>query len=353
MKERIMMVGPTVVPDQVLEAMNQPSISHRSPEYMAIHQRVETGLQQVFGTKNEVFILTSSGTGAMEAAIQNCFSFGDEVVVAVLGDFSEQFAKMAEAFRLKVIRVVVGPGQRADVDEVMSHVSETTKGVVIIHNESATGVYNDLKAFGDRLKGTDVLLITDSVSGAAGLPLKMDEWNIDVLFTSSQKALMAPAGLAFIALSEKAWKRVETSDIPKYYFDLKQFKTFQARNQTPNTPAVYNLFAVDAGLKLILEEGYENVIKRHEQNTQRLIAGLRDLGYDILPESDEFASRTLTAVRAKGKAKAIVEHLKKFGIIVNGGLGNLAEDMFRIGIMGYVFPEDVEALLAALATFKH
>ncbi|MFZ2257744.1 MAG: alanine--glyoxylate aminotransferase family protein [Clostridiaceae bacterium] len=352
MKQRIMMVGPTVVPERVLNAMNRPSISHRSPEYMEVHKRVRQGLKQIFQTENEVFILTSSGTGAMEAAIQNCFSFGDEVVVAVLGIFSEQFAQMAEAFQLKVKRVAVAPGERVNVDELMSHVSPATKGVFIIHNESSTGVFNDLKAFGDRLKDTETLLIVDSVSGAAGLPVKMDEWHIDILLSSSQKALMTPAGLSFISLNQKAWSRVETSNIPKYYFDLRKARDFQEKNQTPNTPAVYNVFAVDESLKMIFEEGYDNVLARHEANTQRLINGVKELGYGILPVEEAAASRTLTAVTAKGQAKNIVEFLEREGIIVNGGLGALAEDMFRVGIMGYVLPEDVDAFLSVLAKFE-
>ncbi len=352
MKQRIMMVGPTDVPERVLDAMHRPSISHRSPEYMETHQRVRDGLKKIFQTENEVYILTSSGTGAMEAAIQNCFSFGDEVVVAVMGDFSDQFARMAEAYQLKVRRVKFEAGERADVDTVMAQVTDATKGVFIIHNESSTGVFNDLKAFGDRLKDTNALLIADSVSGAAGLPVKMDEWNIDILLSSSQKALMTPAGLSFISLNKRAWDRVESSNIPKYYFDLRKARDFQEKNQTPNTPAVYTVFAVDEALKMIFEEGYDNVIRRHEENTQRLIAGVRELGYGILPKEDAGASRTLTAVTAKGKAKKIVAFLQSEGIIVNGGLGNLAEDMFRVGIMGHVYPEDVEAFLDTLAKFK-
>lgn len=353
MKQRIMMVGPTVVPDRVLNAMNQPSISHRSPQYMETHQRVREGLKQIFQTQNEVFILTSSGTGAMEAAIQNCFSFGDEVVAAVLGDFSEQFAKMAEAFQLKVKRVQFAPGEHADVDAVMAQVTAETKGVFVIHNESSTGVFNDLKAFGDRLKDTDTLFITDSVSGAAGLPMKMDEWHIDILLSSSQKALMTPAGLSFISLSPKAWARVETSNIPKYYFDLRKARDFQEKNQTPNTPAVYNVFAVDEALKMIFEEGYDNVVARHEANTRRIIERVREMGYGILPKDDDHASRTLTAVTTDGKAKQIVAYLQEQGIVVNTGLGNLAEDMFRVGVMGHVFPEDVEAFLDTLEKFEN
>ena len=348
-KEVLLMVGPTTVPERVLQAMNRKSISHRSKEYCDMHQRIREGLKKIFRTQNEVFILTSSGTGAMEAALQNCFSVGDEVVVPVLGTFSEQFASMAEAHKLKVIRVEVDLGEAADVDKVMEHVTENTKGLFVVHNESSTGVTNDLKAFGKALEGSDTLLITDSVSGAGGLEIRMDEWNIDIVLSSSQKALMAPAGLAFISLSDKAWKATESSNLPKFYFDLNKSRKFQEINQTPNTPAVYNMFAVEEALNIIFEEGLDNVYKRHMENSKQVIEGIRKLGYDIFPKDDKYASRTLTAVYAPGKAKDIVKGLAEQGIIVNAGLPPIADDVFRVGTMGYVYKEDIDAFLEALS----
>lgn len=348
-KEVSMMVGPTAVPDRVLEAMNRKSISHRSPEYTEIHERVREGLKKLFKTENEVYILTSSGTGAMEAAIQNCFSFEDEVVVVVMGTFSKQFAQMAKAYKLNVIEVEFELGQAADVNKVMEHVTANTKGLVIIHNESQTGVTNNLEAFGEALKDRDTLLITDSVSGAGGIEMKMDEWNIDVVLTGSQKSLMVPAGLSFIALSEKAWKASESSNIPKFYFDLNKARDFQELNQTPNTPAVYNMFAVDQALKMIFEEGLDNVYKRHTENRDLIIEGIRKLGYDLFVKDEKAASKTLTTVYAPGKAKEIVSGLADQGVIINGGLPPIADDVFRVGTMGYVYREDVEAFLDALS----
>ena len=351
-KEVVMMVGPTAVPDRVLQAMNRKSISHRSREYVQIHERVRAGLKKLFKTENEVFILTSSGTGAMEAAIQNCFSFGDEVIVPVIGTFSGQFADMAEAYQLQVTRVEFELGEAADVNKVMEHLTPNTKGLFVVHNESSTGVSNDLEAFGKALKDKDLIFITDSVSGAGGLEMRMDEWNLDIVLSSSQKALMVPAGLSFIALNEKAWRAAENSNIPKFYFDLKKAKRFQEINQTPNTPGVYNIFAVDEALKMIFEEGLENVYNRHIENTNEIIGGIRKLGYDIFPKDEKYASRTLTAVSAPGKAKAIVKGLEDYGIIVNGGLPPVADDMFRVGTMGYVFREDVDTFLEALEKVK-
>ena len=353
MKKQVsMMVGPTAVPERILKAMNRESISHRSPEYIEIHGRVRKGLKKLFGTDNEVFILTSSGSGAMEAVIQNCFSFEDEVVVVVMGTFSRQFAEMTKAFQLNVIELEFELGQAADVETVMKHVTPNTKGLFLIHNESQTGVTNDIEAFGRALKDSDTLLITDSVSGAGGIEMKMDEWNIDVVLTGSQKSLMVPAGLSFISLSEKAWKASENSNIPKFYFDLNKAKNFQEINQTPNTPAVYNVFAIDEALKMIEEEGLDNVYKRHIENRDLIIEGIRKLGYDIFVKDEKRTSKTLTAVHAPGKAKQIVSGLAKQGVIVNGGLPPIDEDVFRVGTMGYVYKEDVQAFLDALANIS-
>ena len=347
-KEVSMMVGPTAVPERILTAMNKKSISHRSGDYMQIHQRVREGLKKIFNTKNEVYILTSSGTGAMEAAIQNCFSFGDEVVIPVMGVFSEQFAEMAEAYKLNVKRVNFPLGEAADVSTVMDHVTDSTKGVIVIHNESATGVTNDIESFGNILKDTEILLITDSVSGAVGIQIDMDNWGIDVVLTGSQKALMVPSGLSFISLSEKAWKATERSNIPNFYFDLKKAKKFQEINQTPNTPAVYTLMAVDEALKMIFEEGLENVQKRHTKNRDHIIKGIRELGLEIFPRDEKYASKTLTAVYAPGMSKSIVKGLADKGVIINGGLASVADDVFRVGTMGYVYEEDVNTFLVSL-----
>ncbi len=343
-----MMVGPTAIPHRVLKAMNRESISHRSKEYSIIQERVTSNLKKVFGTEQEVLLLTSSGTGAMESVIQNCFSSDDEIVVPIIGNFSEQFALMAEIYGLKVKRVKFELGETADVNRVMKEVNKSTKGVFVVHNESSTGVYNDLEAFGKAIKDANALLITDSVSGLGGLEMKMDDWHIDVVLTSSQKALMAPAGLAFVSLSEKAWSRVEESKFPKHYFDYKKASKFNEIHQTLTTPAVYTVFAVDEALKMIFEEGLDNLYFRHRTNTELIIKGVKEAGLGLFAKDEKFASPTLTAVYAPGKSKYIVSELSKKNIIVNGGLAPLAEDVFRVGTMGYVSENDVIVFLYAL-----
>ena len=343
-----MMVGPTAIPDRVLKALNRKAFSHRAPEYAEIQKRVTDNLKKVFNTDNEVLVMTSSGTGAMEAVIQNCFSPGDEVVVPVMGGFGEQYAHMAEIYGLNVKRVKFEWGETADVSKVISEVSSSAKGVFLTHNESTTGVFNDAEAFGKALKNTDKLLVVDSVSGFGGLEIKMDEWGIDVILTSSQKALMSPAGLAFVALSPKAWKATESSKFPKYYFDFKLASEFNKKHQTLATPAIYTLLAVDEALKMMNEEGLHNIYLRHKENTRILTEGIKEMGLKPFAKDEKFASPTLTAISLPGKAKYIVNELSKRNIMINGGLGALADDYFRVGVMGYVSKYDVLAFLDAL-----
>lgn len=344
-----MMVGPTDVPERILQAMMRPSISHRSPAYHEVHKRVSQGLKKVFGTSQEVLILTSSGTGAMEAAITNLFSPGDEVVVAVMGVFSKQYADMCETFGLQVKRINIQAGEAATPMQIVNALTPDTKGVFIIHNESSTGIRNDLQSIGEAIKDHPALLISDAVSGFCGMPIKMDDWHIDVCLTGSQKALMVPAGLSFIALSDKAWRASLNATLPKYYFDLSKFKEFSKKYETPNTPAVYIMFAIEESLEMVFEEGLENIYQRQEKNTKMLHNGVRQLGLDIFPVNDEIASRTLTAVVAKGRAKEIVSALAKRNVIINGGLPPYDEDVFRVGTMGFITPENVSQFLKELS----
>lgn len=343
-----LMVGPTTIPSRILHAMNRDIISHRSEEYFRIHQRVSRNLKRLFETEKDVLTLTTSGTGTMESVIQNCFSPNDQVVVPIIGNFSERYAKIAEVYGLNVKRVEFELGETADVSKVMEQVNLDTKGVLLVHNESSTGVYNDLEAFGNALKDTKTLLVTDSVSGVGGLEIKMDEWNVDVALTSSQKALMAPPGLGFVCLSDKAWDAVEKSKYPKFYFDYKKARESNKTHQTPWTPAIFTIFAVDESLNMIFEEGLDNLYCRHKNNAKLVREGIKELGLSIFPKDENYSSPTLTCIKATGKSKAIVKRLAEEGITVNGGLAPLAEDTFRVGTMGYVSEYDVVAFLYAL-----
>lgn len=343
-----LLCGPVEIPRFVLESMDFPSFSHRTPAYEQIQAKVEAQMQQVFGTKQDVFVVTSSGTGCMETAILNCFSPGDHVVVPIVGNFSQQFATMGKTFGLEIEEVLFDYGQSADVERVKNHITDKTKGVFLVHNESSSGVMNDLQAFGQMLKSTNAILVVDSVSGAGGLPLAMDDWGVDVLITASQKCLMAPAGLAFIALSDKAWGHYETSRFPKYYFDLKRFRQFNEVHQTPTTPGIYTLLAVSAALDYLEKEGFANVVARTKANAELLRAGLADLGFKLIVKDGATPSDTLSTVSVPEKADYWRQALKDKGYLVAGGLAPYKADTFRIGTMGYVFEDDIRGLLQAL-----
>lgn len=346
-KEILLMAGPTAIPELAIKAMNRQVMFHRSKDFETITAELNNNLKTVFQTKNDVITLTGSGTSAMEAAISNCFCKGDEVIVVVLGVFSERMAKVAEAFGLNVRRVVKPLGEVATVEDIKPFMSENVKGVIVIHNESATGVTSDLKAFGDYLKDTNALLITDSVSGMGALEFRMDEWHVDVAFTGSQKALMGPPGLAFISLSDKAWKAAETSDLPKFYLNLKVAREFLKKDQHPWTPAVYQVIGVNETVKMMVEEGMENIWKRNKELSAMVVDGLGKLGIHLFAKDSSWAS-TSVCTFAYEKSREFVAALKEeYGISVYGGQDTLVNTTFRVGVMGYVSETDIVAFLYA------
>ncbi len=344
-KEILLMCGPTALPEASIKAMNRQVIFHRSEEFEKISQELNNNLKTVFHTQNEVMTLTGSGTSAMEAAICNCFSKGDKVVVAVLGVFSERMALIAEAYGLCVTRVTAEAGTCLTPKEVMPYVTEDTKGVIVIHNESATGVTSDIKAFGEAIKDTNALLIVDSVSGMGALEMKMDEWHVDVLFTGSQKALMGPPGLALIALSDKAWVAVNKSTLPKFYLDLTKAAQYGANNQHPWTPAVYSIIGLNESVKIMVEEGLENVYARTKRLSNMVVEGLEKFGIHLFPKDRSYASMSVNTF-AFNKSPALVKALKEqFEIHIYGGQDKLVNTTFRVGTMGYVAESDIAAFL--------
>lgn len=347
MKKRTFLCGPVEIPDFVLKSLHRESFSHRTPEYEDIHRDVVALMQKVFGTSRDIYVVTASGTGAMEASITNCFSPGDHVVVPIVGNFSTQFSTMLQKFGLKVTEVPFEYGASADPSVVEPYLKEDVKGLFVVHNESSSGVSNDLEAFGKLTRDTPILLVTDSVSGAGGLPLKMDEWGVDIVITASQKCLMSPAGLSFIALSAKAEAAMEHSSFPSYYFGLDRFKEKSVIHQTPTTPGIYTLIAVQRALHYLNEEGFEQALQRTKSNAERLRQGLKELGLDLVAKDGAIASDTLSTVRVPD-AKDFRKKLKEKGFIIAGGLPPHTEDTVRIGTMGYVFKEDIEALLSAI-----
>jgi aspartate aminotransferase-like enzyme len=352
-KQMLMVPGPTPVPPEVLQAMGKQMINHRGAAFGELFSEVNHLIKKVFQTENHVLIFPGAGTGAMEAAVVNLTEPGERVLLATIGAFGDRFGDILEGHGVIVERVEAEWGMAIDPQAVKEKLENNReiKKLFITHNETSTGVTNDLKAVKDAIPD-DVLMIVDAVSGLGGIDLRMDEWGIDVVVTGSQKALMIPPGLAFIALNDRAWKVVEENKAPKYYWDFKLARKFLEKNppETPYTPAVSLLYALQASLRLIIEEGLENVFARHELMAKAIRAGVKALGLKMLAE-DDVASHTVTAVYSPegidvGKLRKLMR--EKYGITLAGGQKKLEGKIFRIGHLGYVDWPDVVTVLAGL-----
>jgi aspartate aminotransferase-like enzyme len=315
--------------------------------------RITDGLKQVFHTENDIFVLTSSGTGAMEAAVANTLSPGEKVLCASIGSFGDRFGKIASVFGADVTRLNFPQGTAVVVDElrrVLDANPEITS-VLVTHNETNTGVTNDLEPIARVVKGEfDKLLLVDGISSVCSLPLKTDEWDLDVVATASQKGWMLPPGLAFISMSERAWAANEKSTMPRFYFNLSEYKRYFDMGQPPWTPNLSAMYALDYALTKIVAEGVENVWKRHADIAQMTRDGIRALGLEVFPD-DSVASNTVTAVKMPEGVDAdeLRKHvLQDHNVVLAGAYGELTGKMFRIGHLGYVSTEEIEQMLDAI-----
>ena len=346
--------GPIPVPDEVLEAMSKPMINHRGPAFQDLLYRVTDRLKQVFETKRDVFILTASGTGAMEAAVANTLSPGDKVVCASVGSFGDRFGQIARTFGADVTMLSFTPGTAVDPEALRQALGADpeVKAVLVTHNETNTGVTNDLKAIAGVAKGEfDKLLLVDGISSVCSIPLPTDAWGCDVVASASQKGWMLPPGLAFISFSDRAWEANASASMPRSYFDLERYRRMYEIGQPPYTPALSLMFALDVALKRILDEGLPSVYKRHAEIGQMMRDGLRVLGLSLLPD-ESAASNTVTAVRVPEgvDAKRLLAILREeHQVVLAGGYESLAGKIFRIGHMGHVTAAEIQDVLDALA----
>lgn len=353
-KPLIMVPGPTLVPERVQQAMHRQVINHRGPEYEALFRTVSEKLKAVFKTKCDVLTYPSAGTGMMEACIANFLSAGDKILVVSIGVFGDRFAEIAKQFNVKVEKLDFTWGKAANEEELKKYLVKDTeheiKAIFMTHNETSTGVTNDIKKLAAVCKNHPALIVVDAVSSLGAINLEMDNWGLDVVITGSQKALMIPPGLGFMAVSAKAWKFYEKSTLPKYYWDAGRVKKSLDKYQNPYTPPVTLLFGLAESLKLIEEEGLENIFARHCYLRNALRAGVKALGLELLAD-DNAASPAVTAIKVSQglEAKKIQKHIRDvYGITIAGGQKQLENKIFRIGHLGWVNEGDIIAVLAAL-----
>lgn len=354
-KEPLLMTpGPTNIPQNVLEAMARPMIHHRTPGFSETFAKLSSNLQKIFQTKQHVFTVASSGTGALEAAIVNCFSQGDKLLVGSIGVFGDRVAKIAEKNGLLVEKISKNWGEVLHPEEVKEKLQRDSsiKGVFVTHNETSTGVTNDIRAIGEVVNQFDLLYLVDAVSSLGALELKMDDWNIDVVVTGSQKALMGPSGLSFGALSEKAWEYYERATLPKFYFDFGLYKKSMDKKQpdTPFTPAISTVLAMEAATELLLTEGLEAAFERHKRLGRACRQGVKALGLEFFAE-EQNCSDVITPVKAPSNID--IEKVRKimrdrFNIFTAGGQQHLKGQLLRIGHMGYVNELDLVSVFVAL-----
>lgn len=354
-KTFLMIPGPTPVPESVMLDIARHPIGHRSSEFSSILEEVYANLKYVFQTQNDVFIYTASGTGAMCAALENLINQDDKVLCLVIGNFGNRWAKIAQSRGAIVEKIEVEAGQIIDPEELRAKLAEDInkeiKLVTLTHSETSTGAANDIKTLCSIIREHGALSVVDGVTSVCAMPCKPDEWGIDVLVSGSQKGFMVPPGLAFLTANERAWKVYEECKYPSFYFDWGAYRKSTCANSTPFTPAVNLITGLNTALKMIKDEGIENVNARHKKYALALRKALRAINLDLLVKNDENASYSITSILPPEGVSVpdIRKYLKEdFDIVVANGQNQLKDKIFRMGTLGFVCERDLIASVGAL-----
>jgi len=340
-KKYIMAPGPTEVPAEALVEAAKPVIHHRTPQYRKILTEVVDGMKYVLGTENNVFVIGASGTGAMEMAVANTVNAGDKVIVASIGVFGDRWEAIAKVYGANVVKIAAEWGTAVKPAELKKALDENPDAVAVFTtlNETSTGVYNDIEAFGKLTVNHKAILVVDGISGIGAQPFYMDKWNVDIIAVGSQKGLMIPPGLAYIAASKKAWAVIENCKSPKFYFDMKKYEKAATKEKMPDTPftsAVSLVCQQAAALKLIKEEGIEKVWERHEKLSKAVREGIKALGLELFAKENPAVVLCSVVVPEGIDGKALMKKIRdEYGISMAGGQGKMEGKLLRIGTLGY------------------
>ena len=355
--------GPTPIPKRVQLAMSRDIFSHRSQEFVEIYRETIEAVKPVFGTTQDILLLPSGGTAALEAAAVNTVAAGEEVVVITVGAFGDYFVSICEQYVFHVHKLEKEWGQACTPEELRAFLQplQNIKAVFVTYNETSTGILNPVAELAQVIHDeTEALVIVDGVSCIGGAPAEMDAWGIDILVTGSQKAMMLPPGLSLISVSERAWQVIEDNQTPAYYLNLLSYRSWAEKGMTPNTPAITLIDGLHEVCQLIEQEGgFSQTIARHELMKNMVRSAMKALHIELLTE-DQYASPTITAIKAPNGIELgeFLTHLKQqYHLDFAGGLGHLQGKIFRFGHMGYCFPSDilqaVSLLEAALQDFNY
>ena len=351
MKKRLFTPGPTPIPETVMLRMAEPIIHHRKPEFNEILTRVNKNLKYLFQTEQPVLTLTSSGTGGVESTFVSLFSPGDTIISVNGGKFGERWVKMPKTFGLNVVEIKVAWGTAPTAEQLLTALKANpgAKAVYLVHSETSTGAATDVKSLAKLIRENSTALVcVDGITAVGAHEMRFDEWGIDVCVTGSQKGLMIPPGLAFVALSKRAIEKMETATLPRFYFDLKKALKSYQDNDTPWTPAVSLVIGVDAALTLLVNEGIENVWARHQRLANAIRAGVTGCGLKLFSEFPSFAV-TPVWVPEGVEWKKFNKILKgKYGITIAGGQDDFKDKIFRISHLGYYDELDMISMIGAL-----
>jgi aspartate aminotransferase-like enzyme len=352
-----MLPGPTNVPNRVMRAMLAPIINHRSDDFVELYTDVIKKTQQVFETQNDIVALSASGTGAVEASVINLVKKGDKIIIPVNGEFSNRLSQLIEGQGANVVKLETPPGQNATFDQIKEAFdnNKDVKAFYVVHNETSTGtMVNYLDKISDLTSRNDAFYVVDSVSLLGGVELPVDKWNIDVCLTGAQKALAAPPGISPISVSAKAKKYMIENPPSTMYFNLaRYFKYYEESKHTPFTPALPLLYAYREALTIMLEEGLQNVYKRHKICSDALYSGLSAIGLTPYVAKEEDRSISIVALNYLDglEDKTFRNTLaNKFKVLVAGGFGDLKGKVFRVGCMGEVSPYHVMRTISAISS---
>jgi aspartate aminotransferase-like enzyme len=351
-KTYLLTPGPTPIPESVLSLLGQPLIHHRTPAFETIFQEVREKLKYVFQTKQDVLVLTTTGTGGMEAAVSNLFRRSDTVITINAGKFGERWTKISKAYGLNPVEIRLAPGESVGPHKLKEFVQKhpNAKAILFQASETSTGTQMPTQAICEIAQQSGMLSVCDAITACGVFDLPMDQWGIDVMITGSQKAFMVPPGLAMIALSEKAWSMQTQSDLPKFYFDLARERKNLLKNQTAWTPAISLIVGLHKSLTLIQEEGLQNVFRRHDLLARATRAATSALGLEMLSKTSPSAAVTAVLVpQSIRDGKLIPKWMRdRYGVTIVGGQDELEGKIFRLSHFGYCDRFDIITGISAL-----
>jgi len=350
-----MIPGPTPVPEKVLQALSKHPIGHRSKEFQDLVESTTKNLLWLHQTQNDVLTITGSGTAAMEAGIINTLSKGDKVICGENGKFGERWVKVAKEFGLEVIKIDSEWGTPLDPEKfkkvLKEDIQKEIKAVILTHSETSTGVINDLETISSYIRAHNTALsIVDCVTSLGACNVPVDEWKLDIVASGSQKGYMIPPGLSFIAISQKAWEAAEKSNLPKFYLNLKSYRKSLLTNSNPYTPAVNLVFALDESLKMMREEGLDNIFLRHNKHRLAMSNAVKALNLKLFAD-EKYLSPSITAVKTEGiDAEEFRKTIKNnIDILLAGGQDHLKGKIFRVGHLGYINDRDIITVVSAIS----